>query len=454
MVRSILVKHATVFTMDPQKNVISDGGIYVEGNKIIRVGATEEVAKAAGSPEYVINGERKMLLPGLIDTHAHLVEAIMRGLAPDNVNLATWLRQGVWPLQTAVDTDVMKASAQLCLLEMLKTGTTSFLEAQLHTRWGIDAAASAVAQSGIRGIISKMIMDQPTYEGTKHPFPEDKDAALKEFHRLYKQWNNKADGRIRIGFGINNPRVCSEALAQEVAQVSKETGCFITMHLGETRVDIENLAKRNTTPGEFATKTGIAQRGAVFAHGVWLTDNDIQRLAKAGASIAHCPSSNMKLASGIAPVPKMLKAGLNVGIGCDGAACNDCYDMFREMKATSLIHKVAALDPTAISYLDVLTMATVNGAKALGAQREYGSLEQGKKADFILIDLKKPHFYPTQGASSDLVYSAHGYDVSHTVVDGNILVEDGQVKTLNEETVLNEAERQAQRMLEKARAAK
>ncbi|MBI4257804.1 MAG: amidohydrolase [Thaumarchaeota archaeon] len=454
MARSILVKNATVFTMDSQKRVVQDGALYAEGDKIIKIGKTEEVVKAAESPEYVINGERKALLPGLVDTHTHLVEAIMRGLVPDNVNLASWLREGVWPLQTAVDADIMEASAQLCLLEMLKTGTTSFLEAQLHTRWGIDRAASALAKSGVRGIISKMIMDQPTYEGTKHPFPEEKDAAIKELRRLHREWNGKADGRIRIGFGINNPRVCSEQLAKEVAEVSKETGCFITMHLGETKADIVDLAKRNTTPGELVTKSGIAQRGAVFAHGVWLSDKDIALLAKAGASVAHCPSSNMKLASGIAPVPKMLKARLNVGLGCDGGPSNDCYDMFREMKTASLLHKVAALDPTIISSIEVLAMATINGAKALGVQDQLGSIEKGKKADFVLVDLKKPHFFPLQGVSSDLVYSAHGYDVSHVVVDGNVLVEDRQVKSMSEESVLNEVSRQAQRMLDRVHAAK
>ena len=452
MSRTILVRHTRLLTMDPSGTVLKDGALYAEDGRIVKVGATEQVQRMATSPEYIVEGGGKVVLPGLVDTHVHLIEAIMRGLVPDHLRLAEWLKEGVWPLQQAIDPDIGSASANLCLLEMLRSGTTSFLEAQLHSKWGIDRIAAALAASGLRGFLSKMVIDNPQYgvAGTRHPFAEDKDASVQEFRRIHAQWNGRAEGKIRVGIGINNPRACSDGLAEEVGRVAAETGCQVTMHLCETRADQEGLAQRNTTPGEFVVKTGLARRNTVFAHGVWLSPRDIELLVEVGASVAHCPSSNAKLASGVAPVVGMLKAGLNVGLGCDGGPSNDAYDLFREMKIAALLQKVVGQDPTVFSYKDALHMATINGARALGLEREVGTIEEGKRADFILVDLKRPHLRPSIGFDSELVYSAHGGDVSHVFVDGEPLLEDGRVQSMDEEKVLEEVDRQANRLVERA----
>ena len=450
MSKSILITHATVFTMDTNNRVLRDTGVYTEGDRIISIGPSELLARQGFRPEITIDGSGKVILPGLIDTHVHLIEAIMRGLVPDDVNLHLWLKEWLWPLQQACDASIGITSAELCIAEMLRTGTTCFLEAQLHSNWGIEGMARAVLDSGIRGNLSKMVIDTPSYDptgGASHPFAEDKGHSINTFRNLHRELNGKGEGRLGIWLGVNNPRACSDDLGRELNQVAIDHNTGLTMHVAETKVDLDNMSARGTTPGKWLEKTGLAGQMRVFAHGVWLTEQDISILEKSGASVAHCPSSNMKLGSGVAPVTKMIQSRLNVSLGCDGGPSNDCYDLIREMKTAALLHKVSNLDPRAITATEVLRMASINGAKAIGLEKEIGSIEVGKKADLVIIDLHDVRLYPPQGSDSNILYAASGTDVSHVIIDGRFVIEDRKFSTVDEKELLLKTERETDRLL-------
>jgi cytosine/adenosine deaminase-related metal-dependent hydrolase len=439
--------------MDSAARVIKDGTVVIQNGRIAFAGKTEE-AKKLGRAELEINAKGKVLLPGLVDIHVHLAQALIRGCADDS-SLIDWLRKFVWPLQGNFDAEDGKASAELCMLEMIKSGTTSFLESLLHSRYGFDGIAHSLESSGMRGILSKTVMGLPGYgteESIMHPgMVEDPETCLREVEGHFKRWNGSAGGRIKVWYGARSLGCCAPELYKQIAVGATRLGTGITMHLSEVQEDVHYAQKQyGKMPTEFMDEVGLVGPNVVFAHGVWLTEKEWEILARRGASIAHCPSSNMKLASGIARVPEMQRAGVNVGLGCDGGPSNNCYDMVREMKAASLLQKARLLDPLVMNAESVLEMATVNGAKALGLEHEIGSIEVGKKADLILIDLSKPHLIPAFNPVSHLVYAAEGSDVDTVIIDGKIVMENRVVKTLDEERILPEAELRGERLLERA----
>jgi cytosine/adenosine deaminase-related metal-dependent hydrolase len=253
-----------------------------------------------------------------------------------------------------------------------------------------------------------------------------------------------------VWYGARSLGGCTRELYQQIGEGARRLGTGITMHLGEVQEDVRYAKEFDRLPGEFVDDVGLLDSTIVFAHGVWLAERDWQIFAKKGASVAHCPSSNMKLASGIAPVVEMRRAGVNVGLGCDGGPSNNCYDMIREMKTASLLHKVRLMDPLAADAESVLEMATVNGAKALGMQNEIGSIEVGKKADLILVAMRKPHLVPVFNPVSHLVYAAEGPDVNTVVIDGKVVMQNLVVKTLDEDRVLSNAAERGSRLLRRA----
>jgi len=385
------------------------------------------------------------VIPGLIDTHVHLAQSLLRGAA-DDLSLVDWLMKRVWPLQAGFTREDGRVSAELSLLEMLKSGTTSFVGVDVVSRYGFDGIASTVEKAGLRGALAKTVMDSPGY-GTKSSIMpeglvEDKAACMREAKSMIKKWNGAKDGRVKAWVAPRSLGGCSRELYEEVADLAKEEKTRVTMHLAEVKEDVR-YAKKNfgLTPFGFIEKVGLAGPDSLFAHMVWLDDRDVKRVARSGSNVAHCPSSNLKLASGIPKVPEMLEAGTNVGLGCDGAPCNNTYDMIREMKLAAVIQKARLLDPRSMPASTVLNMATMNGARAMGMQSEIGSIEVGKKADLVLIDLKKPHLVPYTDVVSDVVYSAMGSDVDTVLVDGRVLLEGGKPTTLDEERILDEAQK-------------
>jgi cytosine/adenosine deaminase-related metal-dependent hydrolase len=439
--------------MDPDRRVINDGAVLVENELITQVGKSTDI-KPKNRVEFEIDAKGKAVLPGLIDTHVHLAQALIRGCA-DDTSLIDWLRKFVWPLQGNFDSADGKVSAELCMLEMLKSGTTTFLESGLHWRYGFDGIAETLEQSGLRGILSKMVMDMPSYgahENIMHPgMVEDRETCLREVEEHFQRWNCRANGRIQVWYGVRSLGACTRELYEQVAQGAGRLQTGVTMHLSEVQDDIQYSRKNfDKLPAEFIDEVGLVGPNVVFAHGVWLSEKEWAILARKGSSIAHCPSSNMKLASGIARVPEMTNAGVNVSLGCDGGPSNNCYDLIREMKTASLAQKARLLDPLTMSAQVVMDMATINGAKALGLESELGSIEVGKKADLVLINLTKPHLIPQSKLVSNIVYSAQGEDVDTTIVDGKILMENRVVKTLDEDRVLREASERAERLMERA----
>lgn len=449
----ILIKNGYVITVDKNRRIIKDGAVAIEGNKIVAVGKTDELSKKYKA-DRVIDAKEQIVMPGLIDTHVHLAQAMIRGCA-DDVSLVTWLKDRVWVLQGNYDHEDGKTSAELCILEMLKTGTTTFLEVMIAGRYGFDGIAKVVEKSGIRAGLSKIVMDSTGYaDSADIMYPgmvEEKEATIKEALEMHKKWEGGANGRIHVWFGMRSVGAVTPETYREVRELANEHKMRITMHLGEVPDD-EKYTRSTFNMGltEFAEWVGMLGPDVVLAHGVWMKEDDIKRLAKTGTHISHNPSSNLKLASGYAPIPEMMKAGVNVSLGCDGGPSNNSYDLIREMKLAAIIHKARLLDPLVLPAETVIEMATINGAKAMGLENEIGSIEVGKKADIILIDMHKPHLTPYTNPVSNLVYAAHGNDVDTVIIDGKIIVENGKVLTMDEEDILERAKKRAEMVYERA----
>jgi cytosine/adenosine deaminase-related metal-dependent hydrolase len=457
-----LLYNATVITMGQDRQIIRDGAIWVEGKKIRAVGKyhdlQEQYGAALEAESEKLNLGGKLVIPGLVDTHVHLAQAMIRGCA-DDMNLIPWLLERVWVLQGNYEGDDGRASAALCIAEMLKSGTTAFIEVLFAGRYGFEAVAELVEQSGIRAAIGKIVMDLGTYaesNGTMYPgMVEDRVITVRDTLRYHDEYNGTADGRLQVWFGPRTPGGCTPDLYREVAALAKERGMGLTVHLAEVKSDMDFISRQyGFTPVEFAADLGLLDLGAkcVFGHGIWLADRDIQLLAQSGATVSHNPSSNMKLASGFCRVPDLLAAGCNIALGCDGGPSNNSYDLIREMKLAAVIHKGRTLDPKTVDAETVLEMATLHGARAMGLEDTIGALEAGKAADLVIIDPNSLHLTPfnTQNPVSALVYAAHGGDVESVMIDGRWVVWKRELQTLDEEKIKESARRHAASLYERA----
>lgn len=364
-------------------------------------------------------------------------------------------------LQGSFTADDGYAAARVSIAEMLKSGTTCFLESMFADRYGFDGLCRAVKESGIRGCLGKIVMDVGTYAGdpkwAMHPgLIESRDISLLGTLRMWEKWDGKANGRIKVWFGARTPGGVSDGLYREMAALSKEKDIPITMHCAEVSADRSFFASLTPahTPTSYCSSVNLLGPRTVLVHMVHLDDTDVQKIAETGTHIAHCPSSNAKLASGLCRVPDLLHAGANIGIGTDGAPCNNTCDLFQEMRLAAIIHKPESAhhsaDPTLVPAETVLEMATINGARALGLESEIGSLEVGKKADFVALDMRKVELQPWYSAVSAVVYTCTGRDVELVVVDGKIVVDDGKLVTVNEKEVWTEASKRGKEVVERA----
>jgi cytosine/adenosine deaminase-related metal-dependent hydrolase len=444
---------ATIITMDPKRRIITDGAIAVAGDRIVAVGKTDEIAKDYLQEERY-NCRNKIVIPGLIDCHVHLAQALIRGCA-DDLPLIPWLVDRVWPLQGNFDEEDGHASAELCILEMLKSGTTAFVETLIVERYGFDGIAEVVQRSGIRGVLAKSVMDIPTYASNKsimyEGMREDRDRSLQQALSMHEKWDGSAHGRIRVWFGPRPLGGSTPELLMEVSQLARDKSMGVAIHFVEIREDVDYIRRKfGVSPVELLEQLGLLGPHVLLIHAVWLGDEEIAKIARTGTQVVHNPSSNMKLASGFAKVPQMLEAGIKVSLGCDGGPSNNSYDMFREMKLAALIHKGYTLDPAVVPAEAVLEMATLNGATVMGMEKEIGSLEPGKKADLVVINLDKPHLTPSPNPVSTAVYCATGSDVELVMVDGEIVVRNGKILTLDEESVLRTARERAEKLYGRA----
>ncbi|MFQ5913704.1 MAG: amidohydrolase family protein [Nitrospinota bacterium] len=443
----------TVLTLDGERRVIRDGAVAVEDDRIVRVGKTAEVRAAYPEAEF-LDVEGDAVLPGLVDAHVHLAQALIRGCA-DDLSLIPWLTERVWVLQGSFDEEDGRTCAELCILEMLRSGTTAFVETLIAGRYGLDGIAETVEKSGIRAGLAKSIMDVATY--AKSPLPmfegmvEDKEQTFRQARELYEKWHGRGDGRIQVWLGPRPLGGSTPECLRQVAALSRELGIRMNIHFCEVRGDVEFFREQyDRRPTELFEELGLLGPDMMLIHAVWLDDEDVATLVRTGTHVVHNPASNAKLGSGIARVPDLLRAGVNVALGCDGGPSNNNYDMFLEMRLASYLNKVNHLDPTVTPAETVLEMATLGGARAMGLEKEIGSLQAAKKADLVVVDLHKPHIVPSPDPVSAVVCAARGTDVRHVMIDGRWVVRDEKVLTLDEEAVLARAAERAEALYKRA----
>ncbi len=429
----IIIKNAYVLTMDPDAGDLKNGTVVIEDGKITEIGE-----KTRESADTVIDANGSVVMPGLVNTHTHAAMTLFRGYA-DDLQLAEWLEKHIWPAEAQLKAeDVYKGSLLACL-EMIKSGTTSFADMYFF----MDETAKAVEASGLRASLSHGLIELWN--------KEKGEADLKEGKRFVKAWQGAAGGRIKTMYGPHAPNTCSEEFLAKVKEEARRDGAGIHIHVLETEAELNAMKERyGKCSVHLLEDLGFLGPDVLAAHCVWLSDGDIEILRKRGVNVSHNPISNMKLASGIAPVYKMLEKGMNVTLGTDGCASNNNLDLFEEMKTAALLHKVSTGNPIALPARQVLEMATVNGAKALGT--ETGMLKVGKKADVIIVDMNKPHLTPCFDVPSHLVYSAKGSDVRTTIVDGKVLMDNYRVLVLDEEKVMEDARRAAEELVARANA--
>lgn len=447
-----LLGNGTVITVDQERRIITDGAVVTRGNEIIDLGKTREMREKYPDTEF-IDASEHIIMPGFIDGHVHLAQAMIRGCA-DDLNLIDWLAKRVWKLQGNYTEEDGKASAELCILEMLKSGTTTFAETLLATHYGFEGIIQTILKSGIRGALAKSIMDLSTYATKENIMDrgmvEDGEKCFAEALEMHKKWEGAGDDRVFIWLGPRPVGSSTKELLERVGIVSRERNMGIHIHFCEVKEDVHYIREHfNMGPGDFAEKIGLLGPKTLLVHGVWIEEEDIDFIKKHSATVVHNPTCNMKVASGFSPVPRLLEKGVNVSLGCDGGPSNNTYDMLWEMKMAACIHKGKTLDPEVVPAEKVIEMATINGAKSLGLDHLIGSLEKGKRADIVTIDCTAPHLVPDLNPVSTVVYAANGQDINHVLVNGQMIVKQGEILTMDEEEILYKVRVQARKLLAK-----
>lgn len=436
-----LIRNAIIMTMNENNDILT-GDLLIEGNRIAGIG--DNLGAQAAEGVEIIDAGGKVLLPGFVQTHIHLCQTLFRGRA-DDLALIDWLRERIWPLEAAHSEDSIYYSALLGIGELIRSGTTTILD--METVHYTDAAFRAIESSGLRAISGKVMMDH----GTEVPLPlqEKTDRSLQESVDLLTKWNGAANGRIHYAFCPRFVVSCTEELLVGVRDLSAQYGVRVHTHASENRDEIAIVeAERGMRNVVYLDHIGLAKPNLILAHSIWLDEEEKRIIKERGVKITHCPGSNMKLASGMAEIPDLLGRGIPVGIGADGAPCNNNLDMYQEMRLTAFIQKVQH-GPTVMDARKVLRMATMGGAEVLGLEKEIGSIEVGKLADLQLLDLEDFHVYPSYDADlfSRVVYAATRGDVDTVLIDGQVVMSGKQVRTIDRGVVLREADKSLKSLL-------
>ncbi|HEV7377212.1 MAG TPA: 5'-deoxyadenosine deaminase [Pyrinomonadaceae bacterium] len=439
MEKTILIKNGVLLTMD-KHNAIVTGNLLIRGSRIASVGEAFDAA------DVMIDAGGCAVLPGFVQTHVHLCQTLFRGAA-DDLALIDWLKKRVWPMEAAHTQESARASARLAVAEMIKGGTTCALtmETVNHTA----EAFRVVEETGFRATVGKCMMDKG--DGVPDALHEDTESSIRESLALLEEWHGRAEGRIRYCFAPRFAVSCTRELLSQVSQLARERGVMVHTHASENRTEIE-MVERETGQRNVAYlhSLGITGPHVALAHCVHLDDAELEILATTSTNVAHCPSSNLKLGSGIAPIKEMLERGISVSLGADGAPCNNRLDMFTEMRTATLLQKVSH-GADALPAQLILRMATIDGARALGLEQEIGSLETGKRADVIVVNLDSLHSTPRPAdIVSAVVYSGQASDVQTVIVDGHLVMRDRELLTMNEREVIEEANREAGLLLARA----
>jgi len=429
---SLLFIHARILTMEQGTEILENAMLAVEGDRIVYVGP-EDATWMNKKWDRVLDMGGKLIMPGLINTHTHLSMAVLRGCGSD-LPLMTWLDEAIYPREDRFTDEDYTAGAMAAAAEMIRSGTTCCLDMYM----GQDKVAKVMNDVGMRAVLMRSLAADDM-ETLRWKLQENID--------LYDAWNGAGNGRIRVWFSAHAVYTVNPETAACVARAAWDRHTGVSVHLSESRSEVEGcMARYGITPAAFMEKSGIFDGLCVAAHCVHLTEADEDILLRRHVAVSHNPCSNMKLASGCAPVDRYLKRGLTVALGTDSVSSNNRLDMFREMYTAGIIHKGFSDDPTAVNAEQVLHMATVDGARALGMEKEIGSLKVGKKADLIALNLEEPAYHPLAHLASHLVYSANSADVALTMVDGKILMENRQMKTLDMAETMRRLELCAQRI--------
>ncbi|TCS93942.1 amidohydrolase [Hazenella coriacea] len=419
--------NAVIIPMTEDMEMIQQGALGIEGDRIIYLGDLPDVEELDTYDE-VINCEGKAILPGLINTHCHAAMTLLRGYA-DDLPLQRWLEEEMWPMEGRFTKVQVGAGTALSVVEMIRSGTTCFLDMYDH----MDTVGEIVSQSGIRASLCRGVIGFGDDEIRKNKFQEATQFAT--------EWNGAANGRITTMLAPHAPYTCSPEFISKFVEKAAELELPIHTHMSETAKEVEqNVQQYGLRPVEHLRRLGFFDIPSLVAHSVHVNDEEIDILAAHHVKIAHNPGSNLKLGSGIAPISSMLTRGIRPGLATDGAASNNNLDMLQEIQLAALIHKGFLQDPEAVPAPIALKMGTIYGAESLFLDHQIGSLEVSKKADFVTIDLTSAHMQPLHDVVSHIVYSAQSSDVQDMYVDGNPIMVDRQILTLDEEKIIAESQ--------------
>ena len=425
---ALVVTGGTVVTMDGSRRVLSPGAVAIDGERIAGVGTPEEIGRAFSST-HVIDATGKIVLPGLVNTHGHAPMVLYRGLA-DDLALMEWLEKYIFPAEAkTVSPEMVRVGTRLAALEMIQSGTTTFTDMYYFE----EEIARATKAAGLRAVLGQTIIRFPVPDAKT---PEDELARTEAFIKAFKD-----DSLITPAVAPHSAYTLEKHTLLASRDLAVKYGVPLIIHLAETEDEVKTInAQSGLTPAGYLESIGFWAPRTLAAHGVWVNGDDIAILKRRGVGVSHNPESNMKLASGTAPVPEYLAAGVALGLGTDGAASNNDLDMFEAMRQAAFLHKLKSRDPRVVPAAQALEMATLGGARALGMEREIGSLDVGKRADLIVVGMRRARQTPRYDPLSHLVYTTHGDDVETTIVNGQVLMHDRKMLTLDEAAVLGDAE--------------
>jgi 5-methylthioadenosine/S-adenosylhomocysteine deaminase len=418
-----IIRGGTVVTMDGSSRVIDNGAVAVKGERIVAVGTAAEIAARYSAPR-TVNAAGKVVMPGLINTHTHVPMVLFRGMADDLV-LMEWLQKYIFPAEAKnVDEQFVRWGARLGCLEMIQGGTTTYVDMYYFE----DAIADETARAGMRAVLGETLIDFPA--------PDNKtwDAGMTYTEKFAAKW--KGHALITPAIAPHAPYTVSTDHLKQAHSFSQRLGVPLITHIAEDQAEVKTIQERyGASSVAYLDRIGLLDERVIAAHMVWPTTDDIKTLANRSVGVAHCPQSNMKLAAGAAPVPQMLKAGVAVGLGTDGAASNNDLDMWEEIDTAAKLHKLISKDPTVINAREAVEMATIRGARAIHQDKEIGSLETGKRADLIIVDMDSAHQTPLYNVYSQLAYATKAADVETVIINGRVVMMNRRVLTIDERTV-------------------
>jgi 5-methylthioadenosine/S-adenosylhomocysteine deaminase len=406
-----------------QASVIEHGAIAVSGDTITAIDAADVLKKKYPATNFTFE-EHGLIMPGLINTHTHAAMSFLRGLA-DDLPLMDWLEKHIFPIEAKLNEEIVYQSTLLSIAEMIRSGTTSFCDMYLFSK----EVARAIDESGIRGWVGEVLYDFPS------PCYGELENGISYLRDLFAEYQNNP--LVTITTDPHSVYTCSPELLTRLGNLAKENDSLYVIHLSENDVEVDTCRQRyGCRPVEHLHNLGLLSTSTLASHCVKINSNDMDLMAKHGISVSHCIESNMKLASGLAPIVEMKRPGINISLGTDGSASNNNVDMFSEMSSVAKIHKVRCMDPTVMGAEETLFAATMSGARALNVEDSIGSLGVDKKADFIVLDLDQPHMVPMYSIPSHLTYVARGSDVIHSFVGGRQLMKNRQLLTIDEQKLL------------------